>query len=227
MRRKLQLLLTLLLAWPIGMLAAGTTWTEATQLPLGQEKSGQLSKDHNEEWWTFTVTADGVAKVIVTPGDGLKVSDVRLYYYNANKTDYWQRSDKDFTVSPGWYQGSFTTTNMAPGDYLLKVQRAEGGGSYSIKVEFTDNAYANDNNGEWQQPDALPLNTPKQGHLGFGYAQSSEDNEDWWTFTVSEDGAATITLTPGDGLKVSAVRLYYYNADKSDYWQRSDNTFTV
>ena len=80
MKRHLLLLLTLL-ALPIGMLAAGTSWKEATQLPLGQEKSSSLSKDITEEWWKFTVTADGAATIIVTPGSGLRMSDVRLYFF--------------------------------------------------------------------------------------------------------------------------------------------------
>lgn len=100
MRKKLQLLLTLLLVLPMGMLAQGTAWTEATQLPLGQEKSGQLSKDRTQEWWKFTVTEDGAAKIMITPGSGLRVDDVRLYYYNADFTNYWERTSNTFTSIP-------------------------------------------------------------------------------------------------------------------------------
>ena len=228
MRKKLQLLFTLLLALPIGMLAAGTEWTEATQLPLGQDQQGSLSKDRTEEWWQFTVTEDGAATFIVTPGSGLNINDVRLYYYNSDKSDYHQRTDNTYNMNPGWDSKSFTTPNLAPGTYLLKVQRNQGEGTYNIKVEFTANAYAKDKNpDDWNNANVLPLNKSVQGHLGYGYAASNEDYLDWWVFEVTEDGAATIAVTPGEGLNINDVRLHYYNSDKSDYNQRTDHVYNM
>ena len=108
--RKLFILFTLLLAVPLGMLAQGASWQEATQLPLGQEKSGTLSNDRKEEWWKFTVEQDGAVNIYVAPGSGLRVTDVRLYHYEYNNNDevvnYWQRSSTTYWFNPGWNAGS-------------------------------------------------------------------------------------------------------------------------
>ena len=234
--KRLQLLLFMLLALPIGMLAAGTTWKEATQLPLGQEKSSSLSKDITEEWWKFTVTADGAATITVTPSSGLRISDVRLYYYEYGDqnqiTNYWQRSSHNYWMNPGWNSGSFTTPNLAPGTYVLRVQRGEGAASYNIKCDFTANSYTKDKEpDDWDNTSVLPLNNPVQGHLGYGYQQAGEDDHDWWTFEVTSDGQANINIKHEGTLRISDVRLYYYEyGDQNqitNYWQRSSHNYWI
>lgn len=235
--KKLQLLLLMLLALPIGMLAAGTQWDAATTLPLGQDQTGSLSKDRTEEWWKFTITADGAAQVIVTPGSGLRINDVRLYHYNSptDFTNYWQRSSNTYYMNPGWNSASFTTPDLAPGTYLLKVQRGEGEASYTIKCVFTANTYSNNKEKDsWahagdEKANTMPLNKPVQGHLGYGYGSANEDNEDWWAFTVTEDGEANINIKHDKSLRISDLRLYHYNSvsDFDNYWQRSDNKYYI
>ena len=232
--RKLFILFTLLLAVPLGMLAQGASWQEATQLPLGQEKSGALSNDRKEEWWKFTVTQDGAANIYVAPGSGLRINEVRLYYCSFNDdnqiTDYWSRSSTTFYFNPGWNAGSMDVKTLAPGTYLFKVTRGEGTGSYTVKCTFTANEYTNDKVGDdWNNSSILPLETPKQGHLGYGYTGSDEDNADWWTFTVKEDGAVTIGIAHEGTLRISEVRLHYYSYNDNDeianYWSRSSTNY--
>ena len=236
MMKKLLLIFALMLAVPLGLLAQGSTWSSATQLPLGQDKSGQLSKDRTEDWWTFTVGQDGAATITVTPGSGLRVSDVRLYYYeyasDGTPVNYWTRSDNNYWMNPGWYQGSFTAYNLAPGSYLVRVERGEGADSYTINCSFTANSYANNSEvDDWNNANTLPKDTPKQGHLGYGYAASGEDNYDWWVFTVTEDGQTTINIKHEISVRISDMRLFYYEyaADGAivNYWTRSDNSYWV
>ena len=233
MRKKLQLLFTLLLALPMGMLAQGTTWTEATQLPLGQEKSGQLSTDRKTEFWKFTVTADGAAKIVITPGSGLRVQDLRLYYYQSDGSNYWERTSNNFWINPSWYEGELKVPDMAPGTYLLKVTHGEGAAQYTIKVEFTPSTYANNSEVDgWdprsdEKPCTLPLNHTVQGHLGYGYAKGSEDDEDWYTFTVADDGVANIKIIPESTLRIEDLRLYYYQSDGTNYWERTDHNYWI
>ena len=233
MRRKLHLLFILLFALPMGMLAQGTTWTEATQLPLGQEKSGQLSTDRTQEWWKFTVTEDGAAKIMITPGSGLRVNDVRLYYYNADFTNYWERTSNIFHFDPSWYYGELSVPDLTPGTYLLKVNRGEGEAKYALKVEFTANTYTNNKevdgwnpNGD-EKPCTLPFNTPVQGHLGYGYKTGGDDERDWYTFTVTTDGEANINIKHEGTLRISDLRLYYFNAEKTNYWERNNHNYHI
>ena len=233
MRKKLQLLFTLLLALPMGMLAQGTTWTEATQLPLGQEKSGQLSTDRKTEFWKFTFTTDGAAKIVITPGSGLRVQDLRLYYYQSDGSNYWERTSNNFWINPSWYEGELKVPDMAPGTYLLKVTHGEGAAQYTIKVEFTPSTYANNSEVDgWdprsdEKPCTLPLNHTVQGHLGYGYAKGSEDDEDWYTFTVADDGVANIKIIPESTLRIEDLRLYYFQSDGKNYWERTDHNYWI
>jgi hypothetical protein len=82
MYRKLQLLLTLLLALPIGMLAAGTTWQSATEISINGSANGTLSESNEEQWYWFAVTEDGQSELTVTPSGKLNVWDETLYTYN-------------------------------------------------------------------------------------------------------------------------------------------------
>ena len=223
----------LLMILPKAVSAAGTTWKEATQLPLGQEQKGSLSKDRTEEFWKFTVTEDGAAKMIVTPDNGLRIDDLRLYYIQSDGGNYWARTSNAYYINPGWYQGDFTAPDLAPGTYLLKVHRGEGEAQYTIKVEFTPSTYTNnmevdgwDPNGD-EKPCALPLNTPTQGHLGYGYDSGDNDKEDWWSFTVTEDGQANINIKHEGTLRVDDLRLYYIQSDGKNYWSRTDHNYYV
>lgn len=234
--KRLQLLLLMLLALPIGMLAAGTSWDAATALPLGQDKSGSLSKDRTEEFWKFTVSEDGSATIFMTPGNGLRISDVRLYYYEYNDKkeaiNYWQRTDNAYYMDPSWYAKSFTIPNLAPGTYLIKVQRGEGDGSYTIKCDFTANTYTNSKvSDDWNNANVLTKDVAAQGHLGYGYVRSGEDDYDWWTFNVTADGEANITIDHEGTLRISDLRLYYFEYDKDkkiiNYWQRTDNNYYI
>ena len=230
--KRLQLFLLMLLALPIGMLAAGTSWDQATQLPLGQDNSGSLSNNRTEEWWKFTIISDGAAKITVSPESGLRIGDVRLYHYQDvnDFTNYWQRTDHNYWMNPGWNSSSFTTPNLAPGTYLLRVQRGEGESSYSIRCDFTANTYTQDKHpDDWDKSNVLPLDKPVQGHLGYGYKGSGEDNHDWWTFTVTKDGTANINIKHEGTLRIGDLRLYHYQEidDYSNYWQRTDNNYWI
>ena len=230
--KRLQLFLMLLLALPIGMLAAGTEWNNATQLPLGENQSGSLSKDRTREWWKFTVTADGAAKITATPGSGLRIGDVRLYHYQQvdDFSNYWERTDNAYWMNPGWNAGSFTTTNLAPGTYLLRIDRGEGEGAYTLRCDFTANAYSQDKNpDDWNNTNTLPLDTPIQGHLGYGYKAGGEDSRDWWTFTVTKDGTANINIKHEGTIRISDLRLYHFQQvdDFSNYWERTNNNYWI
>ena len=234
--RKLLLFIALLLATPVGLLAQGKTWDSPAQLPLGQDKSGSLSKDQTEQFWAFTVTQDGAATITVTPGSGLRIGDVRLYHYeygaNNELINWWQRTDHNYWFNPGWNSGNMTTPNLAPGTYLIRVQRGEGEGNYTIKCDFTANSYANNREtDDWDNANTLPLNSPVQGHLGYGYTKSDEDNYDWWTFTVTADGTANINIKHESTLRILDLRLCHFEYDEDDniinYWQRTDHNYWV
>ena len=61
MRKKLQLLFTLLLALPLLLLAAGSSWDTATTLSLGGSATGTLSSAQSQDWYKITITEDEIS----------------------------------------------------------------------------------------------------------------------------------------------------------------------
>ena len=77
--KKLFLLLTWLLALPIGMLAQGSTWQAATTLSSGNSGSGTLDGNTIDAWYKIEVTEDGTAELTVTPSGDLNIRILELF----------------------------------------------------------------------------------------------------------------------------------------------------
>ena len=84
--KRLQLLLLMLLALPIGMLAAGTSWQTATLIENGGTGTGSLSGDVTKQWHKIVVPENGVIKLTVTPVTGLSLYYMTLYCVVGNDT---------------------------------------------------------------------------------------------------------------------------------------------
>ena len=219
MNRKIQLLLTLLLALPIGMLAAGTTWQSATEISINGSANGTLSESNEEQWYWFAVTEDGQSELTVTPSGKLNVWDVTLYTYNGDQTDIVQRN----IVGIGTSAGTMTTTDLAPGTYFIRVRRYSESGSYTLTSKYTPNPFANDGkHDDWTTAKWLEDGKSARGHLGYSYF-NDKNEEDWYYINVNVDGQADITIDPDQtfGLNVWDLTLYTYNEDQTDLVQRN------
>ena len=219
MYRKLQLLLTLLLALPIGMLAAGTTWQSATEISINGSANGTLSESNEEQWYWFAVTEDGQSELTVTPSGKLNVWDVTLYTYSGDQTDIVQRN----IVGIGTSAGTMTTTDLAPGTYFIRVRRYSESGSYTLTSKYTPNPFANDGkHDDWTTAKWLEDGKSARGHLGYSYF-NDKNEEDWYYINVNVDGQADITIDPDQtfGLNVWDLTLYTYNEDQTDLVQRN------
>ena len=219
MYRKLQLLLTLLLALPIGMLAAGTTWQSATEISINGSANGTLSESNEEQWYWFAVTEDGQSELTVTPSGKLNVWDVTLYTYNGDQTDIVQRN----IVGIGTSAGTMTTTDLAPGTYFIRVRRYSESGSYTLTSKYAPNPFANDGkHDDWTTAKWLEDGKSARGHLGYSYF-NDKNEEDWYYINVNVDGQADITIDPDQtfGLNVWDLTLYTYNEDQTDLVQRN------
>ena len=219
MNRKIQLLLTLLLALPIGMLAAGTTWQSATEISINGSANGTLSESNEEQWYWFAVTEDGQSELTVTPSGKLNVWDVTLYTYNGDQTDIVQRN----IVGIGTSAGTMTTTDLAPGTYFIRVRRYSESGSYTLTSKYTPNPFANDGkHDDWTTAKWLEDGKTVQGHIGYYYF-NDRNEEDWYYINVNVDGQADITIDPDQtfGLNVWDLTLYTYNEDQTDLVQRN------
>ena len=78
--KKLQLLLLLLLALPIGMLAQGSSWQTATLINNGSSGSGTLDKNNTDAWFKIEVPEEGRVQLTATPDGTLNIATGIAFY---------------------------------------------------------------------------------------------------------------------------------------------------
>ena len=229
--KRLQLLLLVLLAMPIGLQAAETSWTSATLLENAVPAKGTLSENRTEDWYKIEVPSNGEVTITATPYGTLDLYFIELYALNSENSLSSRGSEwkgKEPTV--------FTVKECAKGTYYLVVRRNTGEGEYLVQYDFkaTDEEYADDiePNNSWQQAQSLPLATNVTGHLGYFYWDDM-DNEDWFKVEVPENGEATITVIPHGDLDLYFIELYALDAEnglrsRGNKWNGKEPTvFTV
>jgi len=232
MRRKLQLLLTLLLAWPIGMLAAGTTWQSATTLAIDGSASGSLSGDRIEEWYKIAVPSNGELTITSSPTGGLDLQYTVVYALDAGN-NLRERGSK----WGGKEVTSFTVVDCAAGTYYVRMKRNGGEGNYTVTSSFkaTSSFYPNDSepNDDWTQTTKLLTNhVPTTGQLGYLYYNDT-DKLDWYKLEVPENGTVKVTTTPHGNLDMGYTVMYALDAEnilreRGSVWVGKDeNAFTV
>ena len=152
----------MLLALPIGMLAAGTDWQSATLLQQGSA-TGSLSPTVTVQWYKIVVPENGEATIKVSASGDLALDYTNLYAKDANNGLH----------SRGycWRNGDFTVKSCAAGTYYIEVKHGGGSGSFSISYSFkaTSSSYSNDQepNNDYQNAIKLTNKTPETGHLGY------------------------------------------------------------
>ena len=180
--KRLQLLLLMLLALPIGMLAAGKNWQTATSISNGGSASGTLSKDNTEEWMSIKVTEDGTAALTITPSGTLEVQYLTLYFYNSTDGQVYERggTGQDSYTSVGKEKKTLTVANLAPGTYYVRANRWNGEGNYTVAYEFTPTNVTNDKepNNAFNTAVTIEDGATLTGHLGYIYASDDDRDKD-------------------------------------------------
>ena len=209
--KKLQLLFLMLLALPIGMLAAGTSWQNATWIEKGSSANGSLSKDHTEDWYKIQVPENGEVTITSTPHGELDLYYTELYALDSENI---LRSRGSKWV--GTEQGAFTVVNCAKGTYYVVLRRRDGQGGYTVRYDFkaTSSDYPDDNepNNTWEEARSLPVAKDVTGHFGYVYFNDM-DTEDWFKIVVPENGEVTITSTPHGDLDLYYTELFALDSE--------------
>ena len=207
--KRLQLLLLMLLALPIGMLAAGTSWQTATLIENGDTGTGSLSKDVTIQWFKIDVPENGEATIKVTAGSGLDLNYTTMYAKDANN-ELHNRGNC-------WGSNNFTVKENAKGTYYIEVKRNGGEGSFTISYSFkaTSSEYAGDSepNNTYQRAKTISNGKKKTGHLGY-YYWDDRDDVDWYKLVVPENGTVKVTVIAHGDLDLNYTTLYALDANK-------------
>ena len=198
----------MLLALPIGMLAAGTTWQEATLIESGIIETGAMSEAVSVDWYKIVVPENGTVKVTVYAHGDLGLNYTTLYALdNTNELHSrgycWAGNEET--------HGEFTVPSCAPGTYYLETKRDGGEGSYTIGYEFTptSSAYPDDHepNDTWEGASLLTSGITTTGHFGY-YYWDDMDNVDWYKIVVPENGTVKVTVYAHGTLGLNYTTLY-------------------
>ena len=216
--KKLQLLLLLLLALPIGMLAQGSTWQTATLINNGSSGSGTLDKNNTDAWFKIEVPEEGRVQLTATPDGTLNIQYVDLCWNDNNV----MRARK--TINPGKSATTLDLTDAGKGTYYIQVHRWDGAGSFSLSYKFTACSYANDaeNNDTEGTGSMLSSGKPVQGRLGYLDGKDYRDNADWYKLEVPQDGTVKLTIAPSqeNALNIQYVDFVRYDKNNNTYYAR-------
>ena len=219
--KKLQLLLLLLLALPIGMLAQGSTWQTATLINNGSSGSAALDEKTGEAYFKIVVPEEGRALITMTLSGDLSMNWADIYWYRASDGSYQSRK------STGWYPKNGATidlTNAGKGTYYLRAQRRGGGGTVTLKYQFTPCSYANDAepNDDWGTGTTLESGKTVEGRIGYRDEKDYVDDNDCYKIVVTEDGRVDLTYQFDQTyeLTMNWIDMDWYRASDGSYQGR-------
>ena len=190
--RRLQLIIMMLLALPIGMLAQGSTWQEAIAINQGETGSYSLDKNKTEAWFKIEVPEEGRVVITQTLSDNLEMRWVEVCRSNGDQTPvgrtsmWWMKNNESLEV-----------TDIGKGTYYLHVSREGGAGTCTLKYDFTpcpraNDAEPNDNVGEG---DEIAAGQTVEGRIGYLDANDYRDNDDCYKIVVPQDGRIQLITT--------------------------------
>lgn len=198
-RQVVWLLLCLLAALGMGSFAVAAAHPV---LPLGTSVTGQLGPAHGDDWYQVTIDYPGRLTVRAEAAADLPIQ-MRLYY---NDSILHSDTGGSSTIR------EVERADLHSGTYLVRVSRAGGEGSYSLRAVHTPSTYREDPKPNESVADAIPLDLghSTQGMLGY-FMQGRTDGEDWYRFTTTVPGHVVLQVQAEETLTIQ-TRLYAPNA---------------
>ena len=214
MRRK-QLLTTLVL------LLTAPLWVMAQQYwESGTSKTGAVSKNVHDVWYTISLPEDGEVTITHEPLGNISGENITLYAVVDG-----ENVQRDFS----WVDGSnrtFNCPNLKPGIYKVKMhanpRNDKASGTYRLTYVFTAPTVKTDPtpNATWDDCPLLQSGVTLGGHMGYAYAPADVDNVDWFKIDVPKDGKVQFEFRSAPTLTVGYVELCALNAEGTDVMRR-------
>ena len=205
-------MLTLLLA---PLFASAQAWESGTS------KTGSVSKNVNDVWFSITLPEDGEVSLTAEPLTNVNLKNITLYAIVDG-----ENVQRDFA----WVDGSnrtLTCPNLKPGTYKVKMyatpKNDKTSGTFRLHYTFTAPFYKTDPtpNITWDDCPLLEDGVTLHGHMGYAYAPSDIDDVDWFKIEVPKDGKLTFELWSAPTLKVGFAELCVLNAEGTDVQRRN------
>ncbi len=188
-------------------------WVMAQNWESGTSKTGSVSKNVNDVWFTITVPEDGQVDLTAEPLSNVDLKNITLY-----ATVDGENVSRAFE----WIDGedkTLTCPNLKPGTYKVKVNayphNDKLSGTFRLHYTFTAPFYKTDPtpNITWDDCPLLEDGVTMDGHMGYAYAPSDVDDVDWFKFEVPKDGKLTFEIWSSKTLTIGMATLNALNAD--------------
>ena len=212
---KHRLLISLLTLLMLPLAASAQYWESGTS------KTGSVSSKVQDVWYTISLPEDGEVTFTYERLSNIGSENVTLY-----ATVDGENVQRAF----GWVDGSnptLTCPNLKPGTYRVKLHASPRdsrvSGTYRLTYVFTAPTVKTDPtpNDTWDDCPLLQDGVTLGGHMGYAYAPSDTDKDDWFRIDVPKDGKLTIETRTAPTLKFGYVTLNVLNADGTDVQQRN------
>ncbi|MGM0401379.1 MAG: hypothetical protein ACQEQT_08785 [Chloroflexota bacterium] len=186
---------------------AGDKVADALEVEVDQTFSGEKGDFDQEDWYTFEVADGQAVSVDFTPGEDAESMNVQLL--DSDQDRVWRELGVSPTVTKSTRQ---LMSSSSGGMYYIQV--SEGYGEYAIELaaESQDDAGSGGDAGD-KVADALEVDAGQSfsGEIG------EFDQEDWYTFEVTDGQVLSVDFTPGEDAEPMNVQLL--NSDQDRVWR--------
>jgi hypothetical protein len=173
------------------LLATFTTPSRAQTLAVPGSVNGSLDSGHTKDTYSLTVPADGNVTFTLTTSSTL---NGLMRFYDSDGT-----TQINYVYCNYGSSASLTIPHLGPGaTYYASVEINGGSGSYTLSDTETQPPYAKNTEPNNTPAQGIPLTVKgtATGHVGYSTTSyNTQDNIDYYKFTVSADGDVTFSLT--------------------------------
>lgn len=205
--RRLFLIMMLALAVPLGMMAQ--------YFESGTSKTGSVSKNVHEVWYTINLPEDGEVQIVARELSNINLNTVEIHAVDKGEPHWRTQGNETGGVA------SLACSNLAKGVYKIKVSAAprsdKMSGTFRISYLFVAPVLKTEPepNNEWKEAASLADAVTQSGHWGYDYYNST-DVMDWYKIEVPADGKLTFQTKSDATLRLGRLELFPLKADGSD-----------
>lgn len=180
----------------------------ANTISVNQTITGYSDKNSDEDWYKFTLNADGYISIKVNHEYGSTSQKVYLYAYDGSE----KKEHLYDTVSKESETLTVAKHGLKKGTYYLLIYTGSKGNEYSFSVNYVKSDY-------WEKEfnDNVAQATPiKVNNTYYGSRAPGKADEDYYKFSVNNYSRIRVTLKHKYGIHNNEVYLYTYDGTSKE-----------
>ena len=185
------------------------TIVTANTISVNTVVNGSTHKNDKVDWYKFTINQDGYVWIDFTHDYGYDNHDVTLYSYDGT----YDIIHLSFYVDDTQQKDSSAKQGLLAGTYYVLVERnwSENTTNYSLKVNFkATNDWEKEFNDSIVTANSISVGRTVYGSNNYRH-DYVHDTDDWYKFTINQDGYVWIDFTHKYNKTNHRVYLYSYD----------------